>query len=124
METDASLAPDQAQVTVKLAAGAELAVFIEHAAGSPEHPLTDGQLAAKFTGLAAGRLGESAAQEIREEVDRLETLADVTTLLKLCRGGPGARARDSTRRTARSRMTATIASSVLTARDHKERKED
>ncbi len=86
VETDPGLAPDQAQVTVKLAAGPELAVFIEHAAGSPEHPLTDGQLAAKFAGLVAGRLGDSTAQEIREEVDRLETLADVTTLLKLCRG--------------------------------------
>ncbi len=89
VETDASLAPDQAQVTAKLASGPELAVFIEHAAGSPEHPLTDGQLAAKFGGLAAGRLGESAVQEIREEVDRLETVADVTGLLKLCRGVKG-----------------------------------
>jgi 2-methylcitrate dehydratase PrpD len=87
VETDPGLAPDQAQVTVKLAAGPELAVFIEHAAGSPEHPLTDGQLAAKFAGLATGHLGESTIQEIREEVDRLETLADITTLLKLCRGG-------------------------------------
>jgi 2-methylcitrate dehydratase PrpD len=87
VETDPGLAPDQAQVTVKLSAGPELAVFIEHAAGSPEHPLTDGQLTAKFAGLVAGHLGESAAQEIREEADRLETLADVTTLLKLCRGG-------------------------------------
>jgi 2-methylcitrate dehydratase PrpD len=87
VETDTNLAPDQAEVTVKLSAGLELGVFIEHAVGSPDHPLTDGQLAAKFTALAAGRLGDSAAQEIREEVDRLETLADVTTLLKLCRGG-------------------------------------
>ena len=85
VETDPGLAPDQARGTVKLAAGPELAVFIEHAAGSPEHPLTDGQLAQKFATLAAGRLAESTAQEIREEVDRLETLADVTTLLRLCR---------------------------------------
>ncbi len=52
VETDPGLAPDQAQVTVKLTSGREVAVFIEHAAGSPEYPLTAGQLAAKFAGLA------------------------------------------------------------------------
>ena len=86
---DEALATDQAEVTVKLRSGQELAVLIEHAAGSPQHPLTDGQLAAKFTGLVneAGRLEPGAAQEILEQVYRVETLPDVTVLLRLCRKG-------------------------------------
>jgi 2-methylcitrate dehydratase PrpD len=84
VEADTSLATDQARVTVKLASGRELAVVIEHAAGSPSHPLTDGQLAAKFTGLVTGRLAEAVQLEVREQVYRLVTLPDVTVLLRAC----------------------------------------
>ena len=61
-------------------------MVIEHAGGSPAHPLTDGQLAAKFAGLVAGRLSEAAQLEVREQVYRLETLPDVTVLLRSCAG--------------------------------------
>lgn len=85
VETDPSLETDQAQVTAKLTTGQEMSVVIEHAAGSPAHPLTDGQLIAKFNGLVEGHLDPGAAQEVREQVYRLETLPDVTRLLRLCR---------------------------------------
>lgn len=80
VEVDPSLGTDQARLTAKLASGKEIIVTIEHAAGSPAHPLTDGQIAAKFGGLVAGRLSPPAQLEVREQVYRLETLPDVTIL--------------------------------------------
>ena len=85
VEVDPSLQTDQAQVTAKLITGQEMSVVIEHAGGSPAHPLTDGQLMQKFNGLVEGCMDTAVAQEVREQVYRLETLPDVTRLLRLCR---------------------------------------
>jgi 2-methylcitrate dehydratase PrpD len=55
---------DQVHVAIRLKGGRSLEKFVEHAVGSVARPMSDGELEAKFRGLAAGVLSGS-------ETDRL-----------------------------------------------------
>ncbi len=61
LEVCGDLRRDEARVTVNLTDGTSHAVHIEHARGSVERPLTDGDLQAKFLMLTAPLLGSERA---------------------------------------------------------------
>jgi 2-methylcitrate dehydratase PrpD len=74
--TDPAIGKVQARVAIVLKNGERLAVFVEHAVGSVEKPMSDSELEEKFRGLAEGI---RSADETRRTINlcwRAETLAD------------------------------------------------
>jgi len=67
-------------VTLSLRDGRTLSTRVDHAAGSPERPLTRAEIAEKFLRLTGTVIGESRARELVALVWRLETVADVRDL--------------------------------------------
>ena len=65
---------------VALADGSSVESATQHASGSPQRPLTDAQLHAKFFELARRTLDECAAAALFEECLLLERIADVAHL--------------------------------------------
>jgi 2-methylcitrate dehydratase PrpD len=57
-EVDRSLHEDQTRVTIRLRGGRAVDTFVEHAIGSLDRPMSDGDLAAKFEALASVVLGK------------------------------------------------------------------
>jgi 2-methylcitrate dehydratase len=75
------------RVTVRLEDGTEHVREVAFPPGHDKNPLTDEQLARKFHGLVDPILGHAAAESIREEVGRLESLArPEQTIQRLARG--------------------------------------
>ncbi len=74
------------RVTVRLKSGQTLAREVQHAKGGPEVPMTQDELRAKFTECARQAIDESAAERLREHVERLETLDDIRPLCQLLAG--------------------------------------
>ena len=72
-------------VTAVLADGQRVHVRVDHAIGSLENPLSDGQLEAKFGQLVEPVLGKARVGEITRACWGLWTLADVRALTALCR---------------------------------------
>ena len=77
---DPTLAPRQAQVRIEYRDGRTLSQSIEHPSGSPQRPLSDAQLAAKFTELACRALAPEAAARLYEACGRLYHLPDLDAL--------------------------------------------
>jgi 2-methylcitrate dehydratase PrpD len=78
--TDPALAPDAAVVTATLADGRVIEKHIAHAIGSLARPMTDDDLSAKFTGLAAPILGTAATRRLLElcwQVGKLDSVAAI-----------------------------------------------
>ncbi len=73
---DTTLAQDQARVTIRLKDGRVLDRFITHAVGSVENPMSDTQLAAKFTDLVSGILPADRARHLLALCGDIETLDD------------------------------------------------
>jgi 2-methylcitrate dehydratase PrpD len=73
---DKSLAQDQARVKIKLRDGRVLDRSITHAVGSVEIPMSDQQLAAKFTDLVAGILPDDRTRRLMDLCHDPERLAD------------------------------------------------
>jgi 2-methylcitrate dehydratase PrpD len=73
---DPAIGKLQARVTITLKTNERLSVFVEHAVGSVEKPMTDAAIADKVARLAEGIL---PADQIRQVIDlcrRIETLPD------------------------------------------------
>jgi len=71
---DPSVKPEQVDMTVTLTDGRVLHKFIEHAIGSVEVPMTDQQLAAKFTDLAQGILADAQIARVMALCTGVESL--------------------------------------------------
>jgi 2-methylcitrate dehydratase PrpD len=80
---DASIVPEQADVTIHLRDGRVLHKFIAHAIGSVEAPMTDAQLEAKFLDLVDGILSPAQAHRLIEACWNLEKLDDAATIAQL-----------------------------------------
>lgn len=65
-QADKTIAEDQVRAIFFMKDGQRLEKYIEHAIGSTRNPMSDAQLEAKFTGLAAGIL---PAPRIRQLMD-------------------------------------------------------
>lgn len=84
-EANAAFPADRlARVRIALADGRTLESAIMKAAGDPEYPISDAELHAKFTSLAAPVLGERRAARLLETCEELweaETVADLVELV-------------------------------------------
>jgi len=74
--TDASVGKDQARVTIVLKNGERPAMFVEHAVGSVENPMSDRMIEDKFHGLADGILPADRARSIIDLCWRADQVAD------------------------------------------------
>jgi 2-methylcitrate dehydratase PrpD len=74
-----------ADVTAVLKDGRRVHVFVEHAIGSLQNPMTDAMLEAKFHGMSDAVLGAGKSSELIAASWKLGELADVRGLTKLAR---------------------------------------
>jgi 2-methylcitrate dehydratase PrpD len=77
---DASIKPEQVDMTIILRDGQKLHKFIEHAIGSVEVPMTDKQLETKFTDLADGILPAARVKLLMDTCWHIEALSSAATL--------------------------------------------
>ena len=61
---DPAIGKDQARITVVLKSGERRTIFVEHAVGSVENPMSDRMIEDKFHGLANGVLSQHQARSI------------------------------------------------------------
>ncbi|MEO5784088.1 MAG: MmgE/PrpD family protein, partial [Casimicrobiaceae bacterium] len=80
---DAGIHEDQADVTVTCRDGRRVHLFVEHAIGSMERPMTDDDLARKFHGLVDPVLGAERADALINRSMTLGTATDVRELVGL-----------------------------------------
>jgi 2-methylcitrate dehydratase PrpD len=73
---DPTIGKEQARVTILLKNGERLGMFIEHAVGSVEKPMSDRQLEDKFRGLADGVLPAGPTREIIDLCWRADAMAN------------------------------------------------
>lgn len=83
VRVDESLGRDQARASIFFK-GKHKEVFIAHATGTIDHPMSDKDLERKFLSNAAEVLGVKAATEIAQMVWSLDSLQDMSTLWRLC----------------------------------------
>jgi 2-methylcitrate dehydratase PrpD len=83
---DDTIAEESADVTAVLRSGQRLHVFVEHAIGSLQRPMSDADLQAKFTQLVAPVLGEGKVAPLVEACRAIDRMADVSALVALARG--------------------------------------
>jgi 2-methylcitrate dehydratase PrpD len=72
---------DSARVVVNLRDGRSLERHVAHNLGTPDNPMSDGQLEDKFVGLVAPLLGAGRTAELAKMCWEFEGLADVARLL-------------------------------------------
>ncbi len=82
---DPAVAEDAVDVTVTLTDGREFHLFVPHAIGSLERPLSDADLAAKFHGLVDPVLGASRAGELIAHIMQLASGGSARSLAALVR---------------------------------------
>lgn len=80
---DATLGEDEVHVTIRMADGRELATHVEHATGSPENPMSDAHLEAKYRALAVPVLGERDAEALLRAAWTLDEAPDIRALMAL-----------------------------------------
>lgn len=80
---DDSIDEASADVTAVLSDGRRVHVFVEHAIGSLANPMTDGQLATKFRGMAEPLLGSQRCAQLMSACWGLGQAPDVRALVRL-----------------------------------------
>jgi 2-methylcitrate dehydratase PrpD len=84
---DPAMKEEQVRAVVTLKDGRRLTKFIEHVVGSLERPMSDGDLEAKFRGLASGVLPEAQVARTIALCRGIETLTAVDALAGAARVG-------------------------------------
>jgi len=84
---DDGLPKDAATVEVALTDGRRLSRHVLHNKGTPDKPMSDEEIEAKFTELAAPRVGRDAARRLADVCWRLDEHVDVADVARLARGG-------------------------------------
>jgi 2-methylcitrate dehydratase PrpD len=79
---DPAVRPEQVDMTITLKDGRKLHKFIEHAIGSVEVPMTDGQLETKFADLVDGILSKAQARRLMDACWQVDQLASADTIAK------------------------------------------
>lgn len=82
---DERLDEASADVTALLADGRKVHVFVEHAIGSLQRPMSDEDLERKFRGMADPILGAGRAAELIQACWRLSDVEDLAALATLMR---------------------------------------
>jgi 2-methylcitrate dehydratase PrpD len=88
MRADPALTGVEAVVEIELTDGNRLTARCAHPRGSPENPLSRGEIENKFRSYAAPVLSAAAITATIEAVDDLENLASVRKLMDLLRPAP------------------------------------
>lgn len=70
-------------MVVALRDGRSLERHVAHNLGTPDNPMTDGQLEEKYHGLAAPVLGEARARQLAQTAWQLGELADIVDVVAL-----------------------------------------
>jgi 2-methylcitrate dehydratase PrpD len=83
---DPTLGKAQARVTILLRNGERLAVFVEHAVGSVENPMSDRMLDDKFRGLSAGNLSPGDTDRLIDLCRGADKLADAGEIARNAAG--------------------------------------
>lgn len=81
LNVDPSIHEASVDATVRTTDGRELHIFVEHAIGSLERPMSDEQLRAKFVDQSAPVIGEAAAHAGFDTCMRLASEGNVQTVL-------------------------------------------
>jgi len=80
---DAAVEEDEVYVTIVLKDGRRLETHVEHATGSPQNPMSDLVLRAKYDALAGEILGAAHAAKLWQAVWTLDEAPDVDTVAEL-----------------------------------------
>ena len=80
---DATINEAAVDVTAFLKNGQQVHVFVEHAIGSVENPMSDAQLEAKFTSLTEPIIGKEKTQQLIAALWSLGKAPDLNTILRL-----------------------------------------
>jgi 2-methylcitrate dehydratase PrpD len=83
---DDALAKDAASVCILLTDGRRLTATVTHNKGTPEAPMTDDEIEAKFLHLATPHIGSERARMVADKCWRLHESHDTGELARLCRG--------------------------------------
>jgi 2-methylcitrate dehydratase PrpD len=84
---DETIGEDQADVTIACRDGRRLHVFVAHAIGSLERPMTDADLERKFRALADPVLGAARVRGLHAALASVAAVDDVAALTALARPG-------------------------------------
>jgi 2-methylcitrate dehydratase PrpD len=84
-QTDDAIKEDSVDLSVTCRDGRTINLFVEHAIGSMERPMSDADLRAKFHGLVDPVLGASRAGQIIEQCASVATLGELRALTALAR---------------------------------------
>ena len=82
---DERIHEDQADVTVTMRDGRKHHLFVEHAIGSMERPMSDDDLARKFHGLVDPILGAARANDLIAQSMRIASAGNLLPLVALAR---------------------------------------
>ena len=82
-QVDEGMAEDQVFVRITLTDGSSVETYVEHATGSPENPMTDEALEAKFSTLAGEIIGPKQAGDLLAAVWGLAEAPNVREVTKL-----------------------------------------
>jgi 2-methylcitrate dehydratase PrpD len=82
---DGSIAADAVHITVTLTDGSKLEKFVEHAIGSKDRPMTNDDLAAKFTDLVEPILGGAQAAQLLQACWDMQGAPDLALIARLSR---------------------------------------
>jgi len=85
VKLDPALTGVQAVVEAETTDGRKLAVRCDHSKGSPENPLTRGEIEDKFRTYAKGRIAAAQIEEVIVAVARLEELKSTRRLMDILR---------------------------------------
>ena len=80
---DDSIAEDAARIRVTTNDGRTFELFVEHAIGSTERPMSEAQLCAKFAGLVEPVLGADRAKTVGDAFDKLPDVRNVAELVAM-----------------------------------------
>ncbi|MBS4214575.1 MmgE/PrpD family protein [Neobacillus rhizophilus] len=81
---DEKIKEDQVHLTVKLTDGPEISLFVEHAIGSADTPMSDEQIKEKFLDVTGEIICSAAKNELIDLIDRFEEVEDLTSFFQLC----------------------------------------
>jgi 2-methylcitrate dehydratase PrpD len=82
---DSSLHEDQVRITLMRKSGSRLEKFVEHAVGSLDHPMSDNDLEAKFSGLAMAVLSNPQQRKLMDLCWKVEGLAKAGVIAEAAR---------------------------------------
>ncbi len=82
LSSDAAIGKEQARVRITLTNGKSLEMFVEHARGCLQRPMSDADLEAKFRSLAAAELASRAVEQLIEQCWSLASLPDAGAIAR------------------------------------------